>query len=488
LLRAGSSGAMRERRNRFKASPEGLKLVEQAARQRGWGHQSTVWYDRAHVSLATLRRFWQRIPISAEFFVAICDAVGVDWQQVVATDQGVEAEQVTDADAALAEPLAEEDSCAYAWVGRDALLAELVQRCRWDCRLLMVMGMTGVGKTALVNQVRQPLEETLTDLRWVNFDGREQTEFAQVASVLVEGAPDLAALSAEDRLSAVVESLVNFPKLVVLDGFEAVLQGNEENGWSEFKDADWGRFFQRLLATEVCQSVVLVTSQEFPAALRTMGSRYEAVWHSVDLKGLGPEERTQLFAALGVETDQDLQGQDWLRRIGEAYEGHPLALKVIAGEILASPFYGNLAAYWQTYGQEIEQLEQAKQATHPKGEDDPLRLDCYTRQLRQIVRERIEASFLRLQQEVPLAYQLLCMGSVYRRPVVEAFWLNLLTPFQPDGDQAQLMLEALLDRYLVEEILERNQLHLRQHNLIRSIALSHLRQFRTPHEPPAASA
>lgn len=478
---------MGERRDKFKASPEGLMLVEQAARQRGWGHQSAVWYDRAHVSLATLRRFWQRIPISAEFFVAICDAVGVDWRQVVATDPEVETGQAVEPDTALASGTVGGGRFLCLWLGGSGCVAaaELVRRCRRDWRLLMVTGMTGVGKTALVNQIRQPLAETLTDLRWVNFDGRERTEFAQVASVLVEGVPDLAALSAEDRLSAVLESLVNQPKLVVLDGFEAVLQGNEENGWSEFKDAEWGRFFQRLLAAEACQSVVLVTSQEFPAALRTMGSRYEAVWHSVDLKGLGPEERMRLFAALGVEADQDPQGQDWLRRIGEAYEGHPLALKVITGEILSSPFYGNLAAYWQTYGKEIEQLEQAKAAIHPKGEDDPLRLDCYSRQLRQIVRERIEASFLRLQQEVPLAYQLLCMGSVYRRPVVVAFWLNLLTPFQPDGDQAQLMLDALLDRYLVEEILERNQLHLRQHNLIRSIALSHLRQFRPRHEPPA---
>lgn len=191
---------------------------------------------------------------------------------------------------------------------------------------------------------------------------------------------------------------------------------------------------------------------------------------------------------MGLEVDNDLQGQDWLRRIGEAYEGHPLALKVIAGEILSWPFNGNLTAYWQRYGSEIEQLEQAKQAVHPKGEDDPLRLDCYSRQLRQIVRQRIELSFQRLQQEVPLAYQLLCMGSVYRRPVVEAFWLNLLAPFQPQGDQAQLMLDALLDRYLVEDMIERNQLYLRQHNLIRSIALSHLRQFRPPHDPTIASA
>lgn len=466
------------RRDRLKASLEGLQVVEQAIKQRGWGRQSAVWYDRAHVSLGTLRRFWQRIPIRAESFVAICEAAGVDWQQVIASD------------AALAE-LSSDTYSVNGWVGRVALLDEVVQRCQQGCRLLFVTGMTGVGKTALVEQVCQRLGDRFADQQWVNFDNCDRTEFAQVALCLADDTSDLA-VSDEEGVTAVLRSLTSQPKLVVLDGLEATLQGNEEIGWSEFKDIHWGHFFKRLLAAKSCQSVVLVTSQEFPAVLRAVVSRYESVWHSINLKGLEPAERAQLFAALGLDEDQDANSQDWLRRIGAAYEGHPLALKVIAGEILALPFNGNLAAYWSTYGHEIEQLEQVMQSADLEGEADPLRLDCYTRQLRQIVRQRIETSFQRLQQEVPLAYQLLCLGSVYRRPVVEAFWLNLLAPFQPPfqhhGEHPQLMLEALLDRYLVEEIVEHNQLYLRQHNVIRSIALSHLRQLRPRHDPPAASA
>ncbi|MGB3202397.1 MAG: ATP-binding protein, partial [Nodosilinea sp.] len=460
----------------LKASLEGLKIVEQAIKQRGWGRQSAAFYDRAHVSLGTLRRFWQRIPIRTDSFVAICGAAGVDWQQVVVSN------------AALSEPTLEATYDINGWVGRADLLDEMVRRCQQGCRLLFVTGMTGVGKTALVEQVCQRLGDTFAEQQWVNFDSRDRTEFAQVAPCLADDTPDQAAVSAEEGVAAVLRSLTSQPKLVVLDSLESTLQGNEEIGWSEFKDIHWGHFFKRLLAAQSCQSVVLVTSQEFPAVLRAVVSRYETVWHGVNLKGLKPAERAQLFAALGLDEEQNANSQDWLRRIGAAYEGHPLALKVIAGEILAPPFNGNLSAYWSTYGHEIEQLEQVRLAVDLEGEDDPLRLDCYTRQLRQIVRQRIEDSFQRLQQEVPLAYQLLCLGSVYRRPVVEAFWLNLLAPFQPHGELPQLMLEALLDRYLVEEIVEHNQLHLRQHNVIRSIALSHLRQYRPRHHPPTASA
>ncbi|WOD38084.1 ATP-binding protein [Nodosilinea sp. E11] len=458
---------MANRRDRLKASRKGLERVEDAIRQQGWGRQSAAWYDRAHVSLATLRRFWQRIPISADAFKAICEAAGVDWPQVA------------DRPPAIAETMPAAKAYSEVWVGRAALIEELVQGCQQGCRLLLVTGMTGIGKTALVNQLCQRLETALPTRHRVTFDDRDQTSFSQIAPYLTGGAGDLASLSPEESISAVVNQLTSQPRLLILDGLEATLEGNDETGWSEFKDPQWQRFFHRLLAAEHCQTVVLVATQEFPVQLRSLGSRYPAVWRCVPLKGLEPTEQMLLLQQLGLATDINSTTQNQLQRIGAAYEGHPLTLQIIAGEILNPPFDGNLTAYWGTYGHEIEQLERATQAMPLEGEADRLRLDSYSRRLRQIVRQRLETSFNRLQAQVPLAYRLLCLGAVYRRPVVEAFWLNLLTPLQPNLDQQQLMLDALIDRYLVEELVTHDQLHLRQHNLIRSIALSHLRHLRT---------
>ena len=49
-----------------------------------------------------------------------------------------------------AEPITP-DFFAYdeAWVGRDELIESLSDRIRGNCRLLMLVGMTGIGKTAL---------------------------------------------------------------------------------------------------------------------------------------------------------------------------------------------------------------------------------------------------------------------------------------------------------------------------------------------------
>jgi len=46
-----------------------------------------------------------------------------------------------------------------------------------------------------------------------------------------------------------------------------------------------------------------------------------------------------------------------------------------------------------------------------------------------------------------------------------------------DENQQETALEALRDRYLVEEVVENDKFLLRQHNLIRSVALEHLRQL-----------
>jgi len=66
---------------------------------------------------------------------------------------------------------------------------------------------------------------------------------------------------------------------------------------------------------------------------------------------------------------------------------------------------------------------------------------------------------------------------VYRCPVPEEFWLSHLEDWNYDEDQQQVALDALRDRYLVEEVVENNQCLLRQHNLIRSVALEHLKKL-----------
>jgi NACHT domain/Pentapeptide repeats (8 copies) len=66
----------------IKASIQGLATVDLARRKKGWTKSSSSWLARAHVSLATLKRFWLRNPIRVDYFMDICKAIDIDWQEI----------------------------------------------------------------------------------------------------------------------------------------------------------------------------------------------------------------------------------------------------------------------------------------------------------------------------------------------------------------------------------------------------------------------
>jgi hypothetical protein len=82
-----------------------------------------------------------------------------------------------------------------------------------------------------------------------------------------------------------------------------------------------------------------------------------------------------------------------------------------------------------------------------------------------------------LKKDVLNAYRLLCEASVYRCAVPEEFWLSHLEDWDCDKEKQELALDVLRDRFLVEEELIDDEIHLRQHNLIRSVASDRLKNL-----------
>lgn len=375
-----------------------------------------------------------------------------------------------------------------AWVGRDSLIQDLNYRIRESCRLLVLVGMTGIGKTALGERLAVELSDWFRG-NWgkyyqENFDNEEQSsDFASVAARWLEKWGEL--ITPDDRkdpqqlLYRLLKHLQANRYLIQIDSLENILQGNEEEGWSDFKDEWWVKFFTSFLKEPPCQSCIILTSQDLPGQIREIGERCQNFWHCQPLRGLEPLERLALFEKTSLEISLESKVRPYLERIGNAYEGHPLALRVISGEIKNNPFNGNVLAYWGEYGSEIEEVEKAiaeAQEGKTTGED-PWNLDRFTRTLRTSVRKRLEKTFARLKKDAKYAYILLCSASVYRCPVTEDFWLSHLEDWELDKKEQRAALDALRDRYLVEDLVENNQCLLRQHNLIRSVSLEHLKQL-----------
>jgi Phosphorylase superfamily/SEFIR domain len=372
-----------------------------------------------------------------------------------------------------------------AWVGRDDLIRELSNKMKDSCRLMVLVGITGIGKTALGERLVIGMEDWLGG-DWSYFHQEDfendSSDFSSVSSRWLEKWGEL--ITPEVRqdpqllMNRLIKRIHENRYLIQMDSLEFILKGNEEEGWSEFKDEWWARFFEAYLRSGSCQSCIILTSQDLPGQLQEIGSRFENFWHNQFLSGLEASEQLNLFQKTGLNISEGSDNRQYLKRIGVIYEGHPLALRVIAGEIKDLPFKGDIIAYWSKYGNEIEDVENITseaQKGNSIGKDDNIKLDRYTTMLRRKVKSRIEKTFKRLQEDARFSYIMLCESSVYRCAVPEDFWLSHLEDWDQDKDSQKAALDILKDRYLVEKIIENDQYLLKQHNLIRSVSIQHLK-------------
>jgi hypothetical protein len=457
--------------SKLRLSAEGLQQVHDRLKQLGWNKQSRCWADTANVAVITLRRFRARKRLAADSFQAICHALDLDWRSLAESGYP-QRQQGSHPSSEGRRGIAPIEAAQHEiWVHREATFQALADRLGRGCRVMVIMGIAGVGKTVLAEQLTQHLQPKVGREVHFNCDIRAGAEFVEVAAHCLgrEGQriTDEEKQNPQQLMHRWLALLVNEPHWVVMDSFEMLLVGDEEQGWSVFQDPLWETFFHQFLGWESCRSQIILTSQDLPTQIQMQGLRYPRFFHVERLSGLSPELQSAFFQKYDFDPETEPQHWHYLVRIGAAYEGHPLALRVIVGEILER-YDGDVGSYWQRYGSEIERVEATQ------SQDRPLRLDRYSPSLRRTVRKRIEDSFVRLRQDLFDAYLLLCLAATYREPVTEDFLLSTLRRRGCPEQRCQVALDMLLDRNLLE--LDKQQ-RLRQHNLIHSVALDHLQSL-----------
>lgn len=442
------------------------------------------------IATSTLSKFFNSKPIYVSKFEEICDALGLVPQELIRSPHD------SDPDNSEPEPDPIEfrayDDC---WVGRDALIANLTERMNGSCRLLLLVGLTGIGKTALSERLALARQDSF-DRDWqrgfkrADFAHAPQTaDFASTATRWLQewGEPVSPAATQPDLLvRRVLDYLQRHRVLVAIESLETLLVETEDGG--EFADGAWEQFFLDFLALESCPSRIIVTSQDLPLSL--VQQRYSKFWHCHLLLGLDRAERDALFEATGFDMGADSSERDPLWRLGEAYRGHPLVLRTIAGDIWES-FQGDVLAYWHEVRESVETIERdlaaaEADARETMGAEDRWTLHKLTRKVRlEVNRQRLQQTFNRLEAQSQDAYWLICAASVYRIPVQAEGWKLQLAnwvrrvekrPCAPE--RLERAIDRLHDRFLIEASRNHNRKTvLGQHPLVRGIALERHRQL-----------
>jgi DNA-binding CsgD family transcriptional regulator len=366
------------------------------------------------------------------------------------------------------------------WVGRDPLIKFLVNKLHQGCRILNLVGITGIGKSSL--SIRLALESSATQtwgqVKIIQCD-RQANTFEQIARQLL-GEQLVQSEEFRKNPKRLIESMIGqlqaTPSLLIIDMVEELLCSKdtaiEHTGLQKsyrYTEPLFAQFFEQFLTTAEISSRLILTSQVLPPVIAD--GRYDTQTHTERMSGLTELEAIQLFELWDVHIKSEFD-IIYLQKITHVYEGHPLALKVIAGEIRGNPYLGNIEAYWHEYGSEIEGM---KEEVLIDSTPDSSTISNYSVNLTDLVEQRVEKALEQLKQSNLLAYTLLCMGSVYRCGVERAGWIFMVNNA---SKQEQINAwQALQRRFLLEESVNNNKVLYRLHSLIRSVALQHLNQL-----------
>src|SRR5216683_1001017 len=215
-----------------------------------------------------------------------------------------------------------------------ALLSHWVLQER--CRVVSLLGLGGIGKSALAVQVMHRLADQFDVVIFRSLRDAPSCEEVLDACLQVLSPERLVLVpqSLERRLSLLLEELRSWRVLLVLDNLESLLEEGEVRGRLRPGYEEYGRLL-RLLAQTEHQSCLLLTSREKAAGLRAWEGKQAPV-RSLRLSGLDLAACEQLLAekeTLGTAHEQ--------ARLAAVYAGNPLALKIVA-ETIADLFGGEI--------------------------------------------------------------------------------------------------------------------------------------------------
>ncbi|OUL22446.1 NB-ARC domain-containing protein [Nostoc sp. 106C] len=224
------------------------------------------------------------------------------------------------------------------------------------CRLVMLLGMGGIGKTALSVKVAEQLQSQFDFVIWRSI--RNSLPIVDLMRELILFISQQTEANFPETIDGQISCLIKYLRsqrcLLLLDNIESILQSGETAGHYCAGYEGYGQLLRRV-GDEVHQSCLVFTSRETPSGFTAREGETLPV-RSLQLTGLSQVESQQILATKGL-VDSTVECDKLIQR----YTGNPLALKIVATTIQYL-FDGNISQFLQqspvVFGDLWEILEQ----------------------------------------------------------------------------------------------------------------------------------
>ncbi|MDZ7961962.1 MAG: NB-ARC domain-containing protein [Aulosira sp. DedQUE10] len=326
----------------LKASGQGLVRIKQKRNELGWPISHHRWLEAASlvlginweetnylangVSEGTWKRFLAGRSINAQAFKAYCQVLGLNSEEVVNLTQHQDWNDAPD---------------VSVFYGRIAELQQLEQWIVQDrCKLVAVLGMGGIGKTALVVKLAAKVQNQFEYLFWRSLRNAPPIEevLAEAVKFFSNQQETHLPTTLDGKILRLLANLRQQRCLLILDNFESTLSIGDRAGNYREGYEGYGQLV-RCFAETSHQSCLLITSREKPKGLGFKEGKNLPV-RSFKLNGLKQTEVQEIFRNKGDFFGSE---EEWKFLI-EHYAGNPLALKMVAATI-EDLFAYNLAKF-----------------------------------------------------------------------------------------------------------------------------------------------
>ncbi|MGE5659655.1 MAG: NB-ARC domain-containing protein [Actinomycetota bacterium] len=194
------------------------------------------------------------------------------------------------------------------------------------CRLVAILGLSGIGKTALTLHLLSQIQHQFEYVIWrsLRTSPTLETTLKNLIKFISNQTENELPVSTDDRLSILIDYLRSHRCLIILDDVQTILSSGQIAGNYHPESENYGTLF-RLVAEIPHNSCFILNSWEPPREIATLTGETAPV-RTLYLGGLG-------IAASEILKDKGLlEDENWQTLIN-TYRGNPFWLKIVATTI-----------------------------------------------------------------------------------------------------------------------------------------------------------